>query len=163
MRVGFRAARLALLGAALMLPVGFAAAEDPGVAAIIKTRQHKLKDIVGKDAKEISDQLKSGSLDKATIQSDAGEIDKTLKDLPTWFPKGSGPEAGIKTAAKSEIWEQPDQFHKAYEDAQAAADNFAKVAETSGGDPSAVGPAFMTLGRACGGCHKPFRVKQEGQ
>ena len=163
MRVGFRVAGLALAGAALLLPVGFAAADDPGVADIIKTRQHKLKDIVGKDAKEISDQLKSGSLDKAVIQSDASEIDKTLKDLPTWFPKGSGPEAGIKTAAKPEIWEHPDEFHKAYEDAQAAADNFAKVAETSGGDMSAVGPAFMTLGKACGGCHKPFRVKQEGQ
>lgn len=161
MRVGYRVA--SFVGAAFMLSVGFAAAEDPGVTDIIKTRQHKLKDIVGKDAKEISDQLKSGSLDKAVIQSDAAEIDNTLKDLPTWFPKGSGPEAGVKTAAKPEIWEQPDEFHKAYQDAQAAADNFAKVAAASGGDLSAVGPAFMTLGRACGGCHKPFRVKQEGQ
>jgi cytochrome c556 len=150
-----------LVGTAFLAQAGFAVAEDQSVAEIIKTRQHNLKDIIGKDAKEISDQLKSGAPDKAVVAADAAAIAKTLKDLPTWFPKGSGPESGIKTAAKPEIWAQPDDFRKAYDTAQAAADKFVQVAAT--GDASAETTAFMSLGMSCGGCHKPFRVKQEGQ
>lgn len=159
MRVGCRMSGWVMLSALLVLPLTVAAAEDPGVADIVKTRQHKLKDIVGKDAKDISDQLKSSSPDQKVIQSDAAEIDATLKDLPTWFPKGSGPEAGVKTAAKPEIWQQADDFHKAYDNAQGAADKFVQVAAT--GDAKAETSAFMSLGMSCGGCHKPFRVKDQ--
>lgn len=150
-----------LIGAALLIPAGFSAAQQQGAADIIKARQHKLKDIIGSDAKTISDQLKSGAPDQAVVQAKAREIDATLKDLPSWFPKGTGPEAGVKTAAKPEIWAQPDEFQKAHETAQAAADKFVQVAQT--GDANAEATAFMSLGMSCGGCHKPFRVKQENQ
>jgi cytochrome c556 len=149
-----------LVGAALLLTTAYGAAEDQGIADTIKMRQHKLKDIVGKDAKAISDQLKSGAPDKDTVAAKATEIATTLKDLPSWFPKGSGPEAGIKTLAKPDIWEQPDDFKKAYDTAQAAADKFAQVAQS--GDLNAETTAFMSLGMGCQGCHKPFRVKPEG-
>jgi len=149
-----------LVGAALLIPASFSVAQQLGAAEIIKARQEHLK-AVGKAAKAISDQLKSGTPDKAVVLSNAAEIDKTLKDLPTWFPKGSGPEAGVKTAAKPEIWAQPDEFRKAYDTAQAAADKFVQVA--TAGDAAATGTAFVSLGMACNGCHKPFRVKQENQ
>jgi len=149
-----------LVGAALLLTAGHGLAQDQGIADAIKTRQHKLKDIVGKDAKAISDELKSGMPDKAVVIANATEIDATLRDLPSWFPKGSGPEAGIKTLAKPGIWESPDDFKKAYDAAQAAADKFVQIAQT--GDLNAETTAFMSLGMSCGGCHKPFRVKPEG-
>jgi cytochrome c556 len=160
MRFSDRMRGVLLVGAALLIPIGFSAAQQLGAADVIKARQEHLK-AIGKAAKEISDQLKSGAPDKAVVLSGATTIDKALKELPTWFPKGSGPEAGVKTAAKPEIWAQPEEFHKAYDTAQAAADKFVQVA--AAGDPSATGTAFMSLGMACGGCHKPFRVKQENQ
>ena len=156
-----------VVGAVLMIAMGASLAQSPspvqsqGPADIIKARQQHLKD-VGKAAKAISDQLKSGSPDKDIVLASATDIDKILKDMPTWFPKGTGPEVGVKTAAKPEIWAQPDDFRKAYDNAQAAADKLAQVAAT--GDANAEATAFMSLGmNGCQNCHKQFRVKQENQ
>ena len=160
MRQKVRLKHLFILGAALLIPAGAGIAAEQAPADIIKARQQHLKD-VGKAAKAISDQLKSGMPDKAVVQTNAADIARILKDLPTWFPKGTGPEAGVKTAAKPEIWAQPADFRKAYDTAQDAADKFVETAAT--GDAKAEMTGFMSLGMSCGGCHKPFRVKEEGQ
>jgi cytochrome c556 len=106
--------RSRLIGLSIALAVvtgtgGLAFADDPSPADIIKTRQKNLKEL-GASVKAIMDQLKTGMPDKTVTVPAAEKIAALAKDLPTWFPKGTGPEAGVKTAAKPEIWEKPDEF-----------------------------------------------------
>ncbi len=68
------------------------------------------------------------------------------------FPKGS---SGDKSRAKDEIWSKPAEFKAALMAFQKASANLASVAK--GGDAGALKAAFGGVGKACGGCHKPFR------
>ena len=158
MTLTHRAAAILLVGSIIAISIGSSIAQQQGAEETIKARQQHFKDI-GKAAKEIGDQLKSGTIDKAVIEARAKEIDAALKGIPSWFPPGSGPESGVKTAAKPEIWAQADDFRKAYETAQAAADKFVPIA--AGGDLAATAAGFQEVGHSCGGCHKPFRVKDD--
>jgi cytochrome c556 len=128
-------------------------AQSPG--DIIKARQQHLKEMGGA-LKAIVDQLKSGALDKGVVTEQATKVAALAKDLPTWFPKGTGEEAGVKTAAKAEIWAMPDDFKAAAEKLPPEADKLAEVAAT--GDAAAIGAQLQATGKACGGCHKVFRV-----
>jgi cytochrome c556 len=140
MRIRQRIVGALLAGAMLMITGGFVAAA-PTPAEIIKTRQDSLK-AMGGAMKAIGDQLKSGMPDMAVVSENAKKIDGYATDLPTWFPKGSGEEAGVKTAAKAEIWTMPDDFKT----------------DAAAGDASAIGPQMQATGKACGACHKEFRV-----
>jgi cytochrome c556 len=139
---------------------GLALADDPAPADIIKTRQQRLKD-TGAAMKAIVDQIKTGMPDKAVTVPAAGKVVQTAKDLPTWFPKGTGPEAGVKTAAKPEIWTMPDDFKAAAEKLGPEADKLASVAAS--GDGAALLAQLQATGKVCGACHKEFRMKQPGE
>jgi cytochrome c556 len=155
----FKVTTIAVLfaGAALTAS-GYVAAADPTPAEIIKTRQEHLKDM-GEQAKAIGGQMKSGTLDKTIMTEAAKKIAAYAHDLPSWFPKGTGPEAGVKTAAKPEIWAQPDDFKAAGEKLPPEADKLVEVVAT--GDAAAIGAQLQATGKACQGCHKQFRVKEE--
>ena len=115
---------------------------------------------MGAAYKSVNDQLRSGNLDKASLTAAAARIQATAKAQYGWFPKGSGPEAGVKTAAKPEIWSQPAQF-KAAQDAfatQAAA--FSKA--VASGNTAALTAQTKQLGAACSACHKAFRSDAKG-
>jgi cytochrome c556 len=158
MRVDVRIVFCGVAILALSASGGFVAAQDQSPAAIIKARQAHLKELGGA-MKAIGDQLKSGAVDNAAVTTAAGKIDLLAKDLPNWFPAGTGPEAGVKTAAKPEIWANPADF-------KAAADRLADEAEqlvavAAMGDAAAIGGQFQATGKACGNCHKQFRVPDE--
>ena len=106
--------------------------------------------------KAIVDQVKGGTLDRAVMNEAAKKIAAYAKELPSWFPKGTGEEAGVKTAAKAEIWSQPDDFKAATEKLPPEADKLVEIVAT--GDAAAIGGQLQATGKACGGCHKPFRV-----
>jgi cytochrome c556 len=144
-----------VLAAAMMAVAGGSMAAGESPAEIIKARQEKFKDL-GKQAKALVGQLKSGALDKAAAPDEAKKIAEYAHELPTWFPKGTGPDSGVKTLAKSEIWTQPDDFKAAADKLQTEADKLVQVAAT--GDIAAVGAQFQATGKACQGCHKPFRT-----
>jgi cytochrome c556 len=148
---------LLLAGAALSVSAGVVSAA-PTPAEIIKTRQDDLK-AMGGALKAIFDQLKSGMPDKAVVLDSAKKIDGYAADLPTWFPQGTGPEAGVKTAAKPEIWAQPAEFKTDAESLKTEADKLLQVAMA--GDMAALGAQAQATGKACGTCHKTFRVKEE--
>jgi cytochrome c556 len=154
MRFGSRTIGVLMAGAMLAVSAGYAAADD-GPAATIKARQEKFKDL-GKQAKALVGQLKSGTLDKATAPDEAKKIAEYAHDLPTWFPKGTGLDSGVKTLAKPEIWTQQDDFKAAAEKFQTEADKLVEV--VAAGDIAAVGAQFQATGKACQGCHKPFRT-----
>lgn len=124
---------------------------------VIKARQQSLKDL-GASFKLIRDQVQSGSPDTAKIQAAAGEVKKAADAIATWFPQGTGAEAGVKTAAKPEIWSDPAGFTTAARNFAEQAGKFSQL--TASGDAAAVGAGVKAVGQACGGCHEKFRVKE---
>ncbi len=156
MRFKVRTIAILVAGAALTVSGGYLSAADPSPAEVIKARQEKLKDL-GEQMKAIGGQAKSGTLDRAVMAAAAAKAVAYAKDLPTWFPKGAGPEAGVKTAAKPEIWAQPDDFKAAAEKLPPEAEMLAEV--VTNGDTPAIFAQLQATGKACQGCHKQFRVK----
>ena len=62
-----------------------------------------------------------------------------------------------KTRAKADIWQDRTKFEQAFADLRAAV---AALAEVAGDGQPALAAAVGDLGKACGGCHKPFRAKE---
>jgi cytochrome c556 len=155
MRLKFATIAIMTAGAALAVSGGYLNAADPAPADIIKARQEHLKDL-GASMKAIGDQVKGGTLDRTVMTDAAKKIVAYSKELPTWFPKGTGEEAGVKTAAKAEIWTQPDDFKAATEKLPPEADKLLEV--VAAGDAATIGAQLQATGKACGGCHKQFRV-----
>lgn len=120
----------------------------------IKARQGHLKKI-GKAFKAISDQLKASSPDLAQIQTAAATVPKEAMGMADWFPEGTGPESGIKTAALPIIWESKADFNDKVAAMQDAAAKLDTVAQ--GGDVAAIGTAFKTTGGTCKACHDKYR------
>lgn len=153
MRFGSRSIGVFLAATVILASGGYAAA-DEAPADIIKARQEKLKDL-GTQAKAIGGQIKSGTLDRKIMTEAAQKIAAAARELPKWFPKGTGPEAGVKTLAKPEIWAQPAEFQAAADKFPPEADKLVEIVAT--GDAAAIGAQLQATGKTCQGCHKPFR------
>jgi cytochrome c556 len=149
-----------VLAAALLTVAGGSMAADESPAEVIKARHEKLHDL-GTQAKAIGGQLKSGTLDRAIMTEAAKKIAASSRELPTWFPKGTGPESGVKTLAKPEIWTQPDEFKAAADKFPPEADKLVEIVAT--GDAKAIGAQLQATGKTCQGCHKPFRTPPEDE
>ena len=140
-----------------LIVAGFATvvvAADMGAA--ISARQAHLKQL-GKASKGVYDTLNTSSPDVSSIQANAKQTDALAPQLPSWFPAGSGPEAGVKTAAKPAIWSNSAEFKT---DATAFADEAKRFdAVAAAGDVSAIRPEFAKLSNTCKTCHQTFRTK----
>src|ERR1700757_997004 len=84
-------------------------------AAVEQAREAHFKEI-GRNFKAARDELKKGAPDLAVVRASAHRIAEAAPQLPTWFPAGSGPQAGLKTEAKAEIWAKPDDFRAKAQD-----------------------------------------------
>ncbi|MDP7641941.1 MAG: cytochrome c, partial [Alphaproteobacteria bacterium] len=62
------------------------------------------------------------------------------------------------TDALPSIWQDWAKFEAAAKTLQTAAANLADAAGS--GDMAAIGAAAGAVGKACGGCHEPFRKKK---
>jgi len=153
----FRGRTIGFLVAGTMLALagGYAVAADTTPAEIVKMRHDHMKDDIGASFKAIIDQLKTGMPDKKIVGDAAAKMAAMSRELPKWFPKGSGPESGVKTLAKAEIWTTPDDFKAAADKLTVETDKLVQVAAT--GDVAALADQVKATGGACQGCHKPFR------
>lgn len=125
--------------------------------AKMKQREEKFEKL-GDAAKASFKALESSSPDMAVIARSAATIAELAPQLPSWFPPGTGPEAG-KTEARAEIWQQREEFasrHAALVKAATAYDVAAK-----GGDVAAVKAAYADLGKSCKACHDKFRDEKK--
>lgn len=147
---------LLLTGALAVAAATWAADSKP--TDTIHARQQGLKDM-GASFKTVRDQLRVSSPDMAAIKAAGENIKKTSTEMANWFPKGTGTEAGVKTAALPAIWSDPAAFDKARTNFVAAAAKFADVTAT--GDKAAIGAGVAPLGGACKGCHDNFRLKED--
>lgn len=150
----------ALVGAAV-LTAGVAAAHDHGPqpatpAGKAAAARHENFKQVGGAFKGAMDEARKGAPDVNAIGASAQKLVALSSQLPAWFPRGSGPESGAETAAKPEIWSDPQGFSAAAKRLQAESAKLQQLA--SAGDPAAAKAQVMAVGGACKGCHDKFRV-----
>ena len=99
-----------------------------------------------------------GAVAKGKAKADAGTVvhamalDELSASVKFLFPKGSG---GGDSRSKPEIWTEWDKFEAAAHALSAATPALVAAAKT--GDAGQIGAAIGPVGKACGGCHKPFR------
>jgi cytochrome c556 len=147
------------VAAALMSCLGFTLvqAAPPQVTTQVKSRQDKLRDMGGA-LKAITDELKKSKVDFDNVIIPNTQ---TIKDrsayLLNWFPKGTGPETGVKTYALPTIWQKNDDFQKIGKAAQAEAIKLDQVANSRNQD--ALKAEAVAMGKACKACHDDYRSK----
>ncbi|SRR5258706_11967462 len=144
-------------GAALVfsLAAGLAAAAAPSTKDLIKSREDKLRDMGGA-LKAIDDELKKRTPDwDNTILPNAQTLQDRSAYLLNWFPKGSGPESGIKTYALPSVWQKGDDFTRLGKAMQAEVAKLSQVAGSK--DPAALKVQAFALGKSCKACHDNYR------
>ena len=142
---------LALLGGAAALSAATLSAAD-AVAA----RKANFKEIGGA-FKSINDELKAEAPDVTRLQSPARTIAQRSSRIKDHFPAGSGPDSGLKTKARPEIWSKQVEFGKYREAMVISASALDKA--VGSGDLAAITKARDALGTSCQGCHNQFREK----
>ena len=132
-------------------------AMDP--AAIVAKRQALMKDN-GAAWAAINDYLEKGQGSSADVIARAEAVADAAGGIPDLFPEGTSVDdmPGV-SYAKADIWANWSQFQSAANTLAAEASKLAEVAKT--GDKAAIKAQFDAFGGACGGCHKPFRIKKE--
>lgn len=134
------------------------AESDDSTEGTIRTRQASYKDMA-RASKAIADQLKARDPSVAEIQANAQRIADHAPQILNWFPEGSGPDSGVRTRAKAEIWSNPEGFGTAAARFIATAEEFNIIAGT--GDLAAIRAAQADLGPSCRNCHDQFRAPEE--
>jgi cytochrome c556 len=136
----------------LLLGIGALAAQQDQV----KETQAMMKGN-GKNAGAIAAIAKGEKpYDQATVDAAIAQFEDTVKKFPTMFPaslKGVKFEGDYNPSPK--IWDDKAGF-------DAAVANFAKVITEAKGkikDLDSLKATVPGIGKACGGCHETFRVK----
>jgi cytochrome c556 len=135
------------------------ALSGPAVAAdpkdIIDYRQSIMTAVKGHNA-AAQDIIRGKVAFNDYLAAHADAIVALFAELDHIFPEGS--DFG-ETAALPAIWEKPEEFAEAKQEAREAADKLAEAAAS--GDFFAIEEAHRQLGDACKGCHREFRKKDE--
>jgi cytochrome c556 len=127
-------------------------------AEVVKARQKRLK-ALGAAFKTIRDELKGNSPDAAKIREASVDITQAAGVIDKWFPVGTGPDSGVKTDAKLDVWTDPAGFATAREAFVREANKWAQLGNST--DASAWKEGAASLGQSCKGCHDKYRVKKE--
>ena len=138
------AASLAVVG----LIAGTAWAQN--VADTVKQRLDVMKGME-KSYGEIAKVVTGENKDVASAATSATAWDAAARKISDLFPAGSGPESGVETRAKPEIWTDRAVFNAAVATLVASTGKLADVAKT--GDLKAIEGQLNQVGEACGGCH----------
>lgn len=142
-----------VLGMGIALAGAAMAAVDAKQA--IPQRQAHMKEM-GRLSKAINDGLRAGS-QGATFKGEANRLAALAAGLPKWFPAGTGPETGVKTAAKPDIWAKRADFSTKALALAVATRGLAGAAR--GGDQSAFEQQVRQVGEACKACHTVYKTK----
>lgn len=149
------AARVAIVLAALA-GTGAVSAATLSIADAISIRKANFKEIGGA-FKTINDEIKTGAPDTNTVRPLAKDLARRAALVKDHFPAGSGPESGIKTKAKAEIWSDRAAFDKLAGSLVTSTAALERAAKT--GDLAAMTKARNAVGGTCKSCHTKFREK----
>lgn len=148
--------RLVLLGIGVLGLVGVAFAQTPArtAAQLVQNRQAGYKQI-GAAFHGLLEQSRASEPSLPVLRQHAATIARLAPQVSGWFPRGTGPEAGVRTRALPEIWSNAAAFRTASVNLVVAARRLDTA--TRGGHTAAIRAAVTALGRTCGGCHDQFR------
>ncbi len=132
---------------------GYAA--SPAVTAAVSARQAAFKEIGGA-FKTINDEIKSGRPDWTTVRSSARNLEARATAVGGHFPRGSGPQAGVRTRALPAIWTDNATFTRLQ--TEFAGNARALSAAAAAGNAANVAAARAALGANCKACHDRFRA-----
>jgi len=111
---------------------------------------------MGGALKAIDDELKKRTIDwDNVILPNADTLQSRSSFLLGWFPKGSGPESGVKTYALPALWQKGDDFTKLGKAMMAETAKLNQVAAAK--DGAALKAQAFTVGKACKACHDNYR------
>ena len=133
-----------------------AAAVSADQARVIMHDRHENYEKFGDAMKAITRETKAASPDLAVVRKNAAVFTQLGPKMLSWFPPGTGPEAG-KTDAKAEIWQKPEDFAAKARAFNQAATAFQAAAQ--GNDAAAVRAAHANLGKSCKACHDLYRAE----
>jgi len=148
---------VSVLGALALGQLNAAAPDPAAVQKVVDARVAKYKQI-GKANKAIRDELAQSSPNLATVQANAGVIEALAKQIPSWFPRNSGQQPGVKSEALPVIWQQVPTFKQRAVGLAGAAHQTAAAAAS--GNLAATQAAASNIGAACKACHDTFREKK---
>jgi cytochrome c556 len=145
--------RVIVVAGALLLSMGAVVAQQD----VVKSTQAQMK-ATGKALGATLAPMNKGEkpYDQAAVDEALKTLDETARKLPTMFPeniKAVKFEGDYNTSPK--IWEDKTGF-------TAKIDDFAKAiseAKANIKDANSLKANFPAIGKACGGCHETFRVK----
>lgn len=145
----------AVVAAGVAMSVAGASYAAFDAAAAIKARQDGMK-AQGAALKGMGQGL-SGGASAADLKQFSAQLALKGSQLQGWFPKGSGPESGVKTKAKAEIWSDAAGF-------KAQVDNFKTQATkldqaVDGGNMDAIKAQFALTRAGCKSCHEKYEVQ----
>jgi len=150
--------KLATLAIAVGLLFGAAsqafAVDEP--ENMIKYRQSVMKAIGGHTG-AIAGVVKGEVSFVDHVAAHARGINEMSKLITQLFPKGTDNVTMKDTRALPAIWEDKGKFEAAAQNLQTESAKLVEVAQ--GGDVAAIGAQLENVGKACGGCHKPFRAE----
>jgi cytochrome c556 len=125
-------------------------------AEAIAARQAGYKQM-GKAFKAMNDELKKDNPDTTQFAAYAKTIRTQSLLVPSWFPKGTGPEAGVDTKAKPAIWAEPAKFATLGKNLQAETAKLQAAVATKNLDT--IKAQVRATGGACKACHDPYRAE----
>jgi cytochrome c556 len=146
-----------LTAAAIVAIVATAAAQAPGAAGLIQQRQAHYKQM-GAAMKGIYDQLHADSPSLDVIRPSSHLVASYAVQLLSWFPPGTGQEAGVRTRALPQIWSDNQNFRHAGAGLLVAARALDAAAQR--GDLAAIRAAVPQVAHACGNCHDSYRAPE---
>lgn len=147
-----------------LLCLGLVAVAGPGngqgldPAAAIKARKAGYGEI-GAAFKSVNDELRKPKPLPIVISRATATIAKTAVRIPNWFPAGSGPELGVKTGARPDVWTKRAEFDAIQRRFAANAAQLDKL--VAGGDMKAVAAQAKVVGADCKACHDKYRQKDD--
>lgn len=149
-------AKTSIVTIAVVLALSAGGALAATAAETIAARQAGYKKMGGA-FKGLNDELKAGTPDKAKLVAFANTMHSQALLVPGWFPKGSGPEAGVKTKAKADIWAEPAKFAVLGKNLQTETGKLRTAAAS--GDLDALRAQVRATGGSCKACHDPYRAE----
>jgi cytochrome c556 len=154
-----RPRRIACTFAALGFSVSAAVASQPDATAITKHRQDVMHQM-GLALKAVHGFV-TGDASAAAASQAAAQLNDLAKQVPTLFPLGTSQlDLPGVSAAKPDIWDNPDDFAALEATLSKGAANLQKA--VASGDPAQTDTALATVAHdACGACHQTYRGKSD--
>lgn len=129
---------------------------NPPVAQEAIEQRQKNFEQIGGAFKTIRDEVRARNSNMEAISESINTIHALAQELPSWFPAGTGPEAGVETEALPVIWKDQAGFAAAAQKLRDASESMRALANS--GDVSKVASGVATLGGACKNCHDNYRM-----